>query len=54
MTVPLSEKLRPKSLSEVVGQDQIVGKKGFLTETIKRNKPLSIILWGAQDRVKLQ
>jgi putative ATPase len=46
MKVPLSEKLRPQKLDEVIGQDHIVGKNGFITSLIKRKKPLSIILWG--------
>src|SRR4051812_22483007 len=46
MTTPLSEQLRPKTLEEIVGQDHLVGKGGFITSLIKRAKPLSIILWG--------
>ena len=42
----LSEQLRPKNLDEIVGQDHLVGKNGFITSLIKRGKPLSIILWG--------
>ena len=44
--VPLSEQFRPNSLEKIVGQDHIVGKKGFITRTIKEGRPLSIILWG--------
>lgn len=46
MQQPLAEKFRPQSLSEVVGQDHILGPKGFITRTIKSGRPLSIILWG--------
>ena len=46
MTAPLSEQLRPKSFEQIVGQDHLVGKNGFITSLIKRRKPLSIILWG--------
>jgi putative ATPase len=46
LKVPLSEQLRPKSLDEIVGQDHLVGKNGFITSIIARGKPLSIILWG--------
>jgi putative ATPase len=46
MEVPLSEQLRPKSLNEIIGQDHLVGKNGFITSVINRGKPLSIILWG--------
>ncbi len=44
--VPLAEQLRPKSLQEIVGQDHLVGPKGFITSLIKKGRPLSIILWG--------
>lgn len=43
---PLADQLRPKCLEEVVGQDHILGKDGFLPSTIKAGKPLSILLWG--------
>ena len=45
-TVPLAEAFRPKSLSEVVGQDHLVGPDGWITRIIKEKKPLSILLWG--------
>lgn len=44
--IPLAEELRPQSLDEVVGQDHLLGKHGFITKTIAAGKPLSIILWG--------
>lgn len=44
--VPLAEKLRPQTLDEIVGQDHLVGKDGFITSLIKAKTPLSIILWG--------
>lgn len=43
---PLSERLRPQSLDEVVGQHHILNDEGFITQTIKSGNPLSIILWG--------
>jgi putative ATPase len=43
---PLAEELRPKSLSEVVGQDHLLGENGLITRTIQLKTPLSIILWG--------
>lgn len=46
MRPPLPEMLRPKCLSEVVGQDHLVGEEGVLTRTIKSEVPLSIVLWG--------
>jgi putative ATPase len=44
--LPLAEQLRPKHLNEIVGQDPLVGPKGFITSLINRKKPLSILLWG--------
>lgn len=43
---PLAEQLRPSSLDEVVGQDHLLGKGGFITSIIQSRKPLSILLWG--------
>lgn len=44
--IPLAEKLRPTSLNEIIGQQHLVGPKGFLTRLITRGTPLSILLWG--------
>jgi putative ATPase len=46
MSQPLAELMRPKSLSEIVGQDHLVGPNGFITQQIQKKTPLSIILWG--------
>lgn len=43
---PLAEQFRPKQLSEIIGQDHLVGPKGFITGLIQKKKPLSILLWG--------
>ena len=43
---PLADRLRPKSLSEVVGQDHLVGPDGALTRMLKAKRLSSIILWG--------
>lgn len=43
---PLADRLRPKKLSEVVGQDQIVGPEGSLTRMLKSGRLQSVILWG--------
>ena len=44
--VPLAEQVRPQLFNEVVGQDHLVGKGGFLTQIIIGKKPLSLIFWG--------
>ncbi len=43
---PLADKLRPKSLSDVVGQDHLVGEDGVLTRMLKAGRVGNIILWG--------
>ncbi len=43
---PLAERLRPKSLDEMVGQDEVVGKDGFLRRAIAEDRVPSMILWG--------
>jgi putative ATPase len=45
-SLPLAEEMRPKSLSEVVGQDHILGENGMITRAIQSKIPLSIVLWG--------
>lgn len=44
--VPLAERCRPKTLSEFVGHEKIIGPGTALYESIKRNRLKSIILWG--------
>lgn len=43
---PLADKLRPKILSEIAGQDHLVGKDGQLTRMIEGNRLSSLIFWG--------
>ncbi len=38
--------MRPHKLSQVVGQEHVIGKNKILTEIIAQKKPLSLILWG--------
>ena len=44
--VPLAERMRPKKLSEVVGQDEIIGDGKILTEIAKKGEPVNLIFWG--------
>ncbi len=46
VTQPLADRLRPTSLSEVVGQDHLTGPAGVLTRMIDRGSLASLILWG--------
>ena len=43
---PLADKLRPAKLSDVVGQDHLVGVDGTLTRMLASGRIPSIILWG--------
>ncbi len=44
--MPLAEQLRPRALSDVVGQDQLLGADGQLTRMIAAGTLSSLILWG--------
>ena len=43
---PLADRLRPTKLSEVVGQEHLVGLTGTLTRMLKGGRLPSLILWG--------
>ncbi|MCO5237684.1 MAG: replication-associated recombination protein A [Chitinophagaceae bacterium] len=46
MAVPLAERLRPRSLSELVGQEHLTGEGSVLQKAIQQGKIPSMILWG--------
>jgi putative ATPase len=43
---PLAERLRPKSLSDLVGQEHLTGENSVLQKSIQKGKVPSMILWG--------
>lgn len=43
---PLAERIRPKTLDELAGQQHLVGKGSILRNAIERGKINSLILWG--------
>lgn len=43
---PLANALRPKKLSDVIGQEHLIGKDKILTNLVKNKKILSLILYG--------
>lgn len=49
-SIPLAEKIRPKTLSEFIGQKHLVGKDGIITKLLTSQKTNnqfpSLILWG--------
>jgi len=44
--LPLSERMRPKSLTEFIGQAHLVGNNGIIRKVIENGMVPSIILWG--------
>jgi putative ATPase len=44
--VPLSERMRPRSLGEVVGQTHVIGAGRLLEKAIRADRIPSMILWG--------
>ena len=45
-SMPLAERMRPRTLDEIVGQDELIGPGRPLREAIERDQLQSIILWG--------
>ena len=43
---PLADRLRPKSLAEVVGQEHLTGEDGALTRLIRSGSLGSMVFWG--------
>jgi putative ATPase len=43
---PLADRLRPKTLDEVVGQDHLLGPAGPIGRMVAQGRPHSIVLWG--------
>jgi putative ATPase len=44
--VPLADRMRPRTLDEVIGQRHLIGEGKILREMVKRDQLMSIILWG--------
>jgi putative ATPase len=44
--VPLADRMRPRSLDEVEGPEEIVGANGFLSRAIAEDRVPSLIFWG--------
>jgi len=43
---PLAERMRPRTLAEVVGQRALLGEEGLLTRLVARGELPSLIFWG--------
>ncbi|MCH2100653.1 MAG: replication-associated recombination protein A [Planctomycetes bacterium] len=46
LSVPLAERMRPRHLDEVLGQEHLVGEGGPLRSLLERGEISSLILWG--------
>lgn len=43
---PLAERMRPVSLTDVVGQEHLIASGNIVREIIEKKQPTSLILWG--------
>ena len=43
---PLADRMRPRSLDEVEGPEEVVGSNGFLRRAIAEDRVPSLVLWG--------
>lgn len=44
--IPLAERMRPKTLEDVIGQTHLLGSGEILKQIVKNKEPVSLILWG--------
>lgn len=44
--IPLAERMRPKTLDEVIGQTHLLEGGEILRQIVKNKQPVSLILWG--------
>lgn len=44
--IPLAERMRPKTLDEVIGQTHLLDSGEILRQIAKKKQPVSLILWG--------
>ena len=44
--IPLAERIRPRKISEVIGQKHLIGENGTLKTAINNKLIPSMILWG--------
>lgn len=44
--IPLAERMRPKTLADVIGQSHLLGESEIIQQIVKNREPVSLILWG--------
>ncbi len=47
MQIPLSERMRPKSIDAIIGQDHLLGKDAPIRRMVEQKILRSMIFWGA-------
>ncbi|MCF8091569.1 MAG: AAA family ATPase, partial [Desulfotignum sp.] len=45
-TVPLADRMRPRKLDQLTGQDHLIGPGSLLQKAIQDDRVFSMILWG--------
>jgi putative ATPase len=46
MHIPLSEEMRPSEMSQIAGQEHLLGQNGYISKIIQSGRPLSLLLFG--------
>jgi hypothetical protein len=49
---PLADRLRPRTLDEILGQDEVLGPGKPLRRAIELDQLRSLILWARPDRAR--
>lgn len=44
--IPLAERMRPRSLDDVIGQSHLLDQGEILRQIVRKKEPVSLILWG--------
>lgn len=47
MSTTLANRMRPKKLTDIIGQQHLIGPKAILNKFVEKNHPFSIILYGS-------
>jgi len=45
-SAPLSARMRPRTIAEIVGHEDVIGKGTLLRQAIERDQLISLVLWG--------
>ena len=47
---PLSARMRPRVLAEIVGHEDVIGEGTLLRQAIERDQLISLVLWGPGEQ----